>query len=204
MWKIYIQSTKFLRSLDSQTPWEKPSFWDEEIALFSWFCFRGSFWYFFSICVIVVLLLSCVQLFATSWTAACQASLSFTICWSLLKLMSIEFVMSSKHLVLCRPFLFLPSTFPSMKAFCNELALCIRWPRCWNFSFIISPSNEYSGLISFKINWFDLLAVQGSLNCIVFNSATVVNRIKLAFNIKIFYKIHNEGKSSKNELSTYF
>ena len=106
--------------------------------------------------------LSHVQLFETPWTAARQASLSITS-WSLLKLMSIESVMPSNHLILCRPLLFPPSIFPSIKVFSNESVLRIRWPKYWNFSFSISPSNEYSGLISFKIDWFDFLAVQGIL-----------------------------------------
>ena len=110
--------------------------------------------------MVVVQLLSCVQLFTPSWTAARQASLSFTISQSLLKLMSIESVMPSNHLNLRHPLLLLPSVFPSIRVFSNESALCIRWPKYWNFSFIISPSNEYSGLISFRIDWYDLLAVQ--------------------------------------------
>ena len=111
----------------------------------------------------VAQLLSNVQLFATPWTAACQASLSFTISQSFLKLMSIESVMSSNHLILCRPLFLLPSILPSIRLFSNELALCIRWPKYWSFSFSISPSNKYSGLISFRIDWFDLLTVQGTL-----------------------------------------
>ena len=100
--------------------------------------------------------LSRVQLFATPLTAACQASLSITNPRSLLKLMSIESVMTSSHLILYYPLLFLPSIFPSIRGFSNESVLCIRWPKYWSFSFSISPSNEYSGLISFKIDWFDL------------------------------------------------
>jgi len=100
------------------------------------------------------------------WTAACQASLSFTISWSLLKLMSIESLMQFNHLILSRPILLLPSIFPSIRVFSSELVLRIRWPRYWNFSFNISPSNEYSGLISFKIDWFDL-AVQGTLKSLL-------------------------------------
>ena len=106
--------------------------------------------------------LSCVQLFATPWTAALQASLFFTTSWSLLKLMSIESVMPSNHLILCHPLL-LSSVFSSIRVFSNELALCITQPKYWNFSFNISPSNEYSGLISFRIDWFELLAAQGTL-----------------------------------------
>ena len=98
----------------------------------------------------------------TPWTAAWQASLFFTISWSLLKLMSVELVMPSNHLILCCPLL-LPSVFPSIRVFSNESVLRIRWSNYWNFSFSISPSTEYSGLISFRIGWFDLLAVQGVL-----------------------------------------
>ena len=102
-------------------------------------------------------------LFATPWTAACQASLFFTLFWSLLKVTSIESVMPSNHLILCHPLLLLPSIFPSLRVFSNELALCIRWPKYWRFSFSISPSSEYLGLISFRIDLFDLLAVQETL-----------------------------------------
>ena len=110
---------------------------------------------------VAILSLNRVQLYATSWTAACQASLSFTISQSLLKLMSIESVLPSNHLILCHPLLFLPSIFPSIRVFSDESALLIRWPKYWSFS--ISPSNEYSGLISFRMDWFDLLAVHRTL-----------------------------------------
>ena len=112
---------------------------------------------------VVVQLLSRVCLFATPWTAAPQSALSFTISRSLPQLTSIESVMPSNHLILCRPLLLLPSIFPSIRVFSNESALRITWPKYWSFSFSISPSNEYSGLISFRIDWFDLLAVQGTL-----------------------------------------
>ena len=114
-----------------------------------------------------VQLLSCVWLFATPWTAACQASLSITNSQSLLKLVCIKSVMPSNHLILCCPLLFLPSIFPSIMVFCNESVLHIRWPKNWSFSFSISPSNEYSGLISFRIDWLDLLAVQGTLKSLL-------------------------------------
>ena len=110
-----------------------------------------------------VQLLSHVQLFVTPWTVAQQASLSITNSWSLLKPMSIESVMPSNRLILCHPLLLLPSIFPSIRVFSNESVLHIRWPKYWSFSFSISPSSEYSGLISFRIDWFDLLAVQGTL-----------------------------------------
>ena len=101
------------------------------------------------------------------WTAAHQASLSITILWSLLKLMSIELVMPSNYLILCHSLLLLPSTFPTIRVFSNELPLRIRWPKYWSFSFSLSPSNEYSGLISFRIDWLDLLAVQGTFKSLL-------------------------------------
>jgi len=113
-----------------------------------------------------VRLLSHVQPFVTPWTEARQASLSITNSRSLLKPMSIESVMPSNHLILCHPLL-LPSVFPSIRVFSNESVLHIRWPKYWSFSFSISPSNEYSGLISFRMDWFDLLAVQGTLKTLV-------------------------------------
>ena len=119
--------------------------------------------------IVVIHLLSCVRLFATPWTAACQASLPFTLSQSLLKLMSIESVMPSNHLILCRLLLLLPSIFPSIRVFSNESALHIRWPKYWSFSFSISPSNEHSGLVSFRMDRFplDLLAVQGTLKSLL-------------------------------------
>ena len=127
----------------------------------------------------VVYLLSYVWFFMTPQVVACQASLPFTISWILLKLMSIESVMPSNHLILCHPLLFLPSIFPSIRVFSNESVLRIRWPNYWTFSFCISPSNEHSGLISFRTDRFDLLAVQGILKSLLqhhsfqsFNSLT--------------------------------
>ena len=110
----------------------------------------------------LIQLLSHVQLFATQWTAAYQASLSMTNFQSLLKLVSMELVMPSNHLTLCYPLLFLPSILPSIRVFPNKSVLHIRWPKDWSFSFSISPSNEHSGLNSFRMNWLDLLAVQGT------------------------------------------
>ena len=107
--------------------------------------------------------LSCVWLFVTPWTAAHQATLSITNSWSLLKLMSIESVMPSSHLILCQPLLLPPSILPSIRVFSNESVLCIRWPEYWSFSFNISPPNEHSGLISLRMDWLDLPAVQGTL-----------------------------------------
>ena len=108
-----------------------------------------------------------VCLFATPWNAARQASLSITNSRSLLKLSSIELVMPCNHLILCHPLLLLPSIFPSIRVFPNKSLLRIRWPKYWSFSFSISPSNEYSGLISFRIDWFDLLAIQGTLKSLL-------------------------------------
>ena len=112
-------------------------------------------------------LLSCVQLFAIPWIAACQALLFITNSRSLLKLMSIKSVMPSNQLILCGPLLLLPLIFPSIRGFSNELALCIRWPKYWSFSFNISSSNEHPGLISFRMDWLDLFAVQGTLKSLL-------------------------------------
>ena len=117
--------------------------------------------------VVAVQSLSLVQLLATPWTAACQASLSITNSQSLPKLMSIESMMPSNHLILCRPLLLPPSIFPSIRVFSNESDLHIRWPKYWNFSFNISPSSEHSGLISFRMGWLNLLAVQGTLKSLL-------------------------------------
>ena len=111
--------------------------------------------------------LSRVRLFATPWIAACQASLSITNSWSLPKLMSIESVMPSNHLILCHSLLLLPSIFPNIRVFSSESALCIRWPKCWSFSFNISPSNEHPGRISLRMDWLDLLAVQRTLKSLL-------------------------------------
>ena len=113
-----------------------------------------------------------VPIFATPWAAACQASLSITNCQSLPKPMSIESVMPSNHLILCCPLLHLPSIFPSIRVFSNQSVLRIRWPKYWSFSFSNSPSNEYSGLISFRIDWLDLLAVQGILKSLLLSASS--------------------------------
>ena len=125
-----------------------------------------------------VQLLSCVRLFATLQTAACQTSLSITNSWSLLRIMAIESVMPSNHLILCCPLLILPSMFPSIRVFSNESVLHIRLPKCWSFSFSISPFNEYSGLVSFRIDWFDLLEVQETSPTPQFKS---INSLALTF-----------------------
>ena len=118
-------------------------------------------------CVVVVKSLSCVWFFATLWTATSQASLSFAISRSLLKLMSIESIIPSNHLILCRPLLLLLLIFPSIWVFSNESAFHTRWTKYWSFGFSISPSNEYSRLISFRLYWFDLLAIQGTLKSLL-------------------------------------
>ena len=115
----------------------------------------------------IVQSLSRVQLFAIPWTTACQASLFFAISRSLLEFMTIESVMQSNYLILCCPLFFLPLIFPSIRVFSNDSDLRIRWAKYWSFSFSISPSNEYSGLISFRIDWFDFLVVQGTLKCLL-------------------------------------
>ena len=122
-------------------------------------------WQHYLYCV-VVQPLSPVWFFVTQWTAACQASLSFTISQSLLKLMFVELVMPSNHLILCHPLLLLPSFFPITRVFFQWVGSWLKWPKYWHFSFSISPPNEYSGLISFKIDWFDL-AVQGTLKSLL-------------------------------------
>ena len=145
----------------------------------------------------VVQLLSRVRLFATPWTAARQASLSFTISRSLLKLMSVELVMPSNHLILCHPLLLLPSIFPRIRVFSNELALCIRWQKYWSFSFSISPSNEYSGLISFRMDWLDLLAVQGTLKSLLqhHSSKASVLQCSAFFIVQLSHPYMTTGKT---------
>ena len=141
-------------------------------------------------------LMSLVQLFMTPWTATHQASISITNSWSILKLMPIESVMPSNHLILCHPLLLLPSIFPSIRGFSNESVLCIRWPKYWSFSFSISPSNEYSGLISFRM---DLLAVpvQGTLKSLLqhHNSKASVLRHSSFFMVQLSHPFMTTGKT---------
>ena len=131
------------------------------------------------------------------WTAACQASLSIINSRSLLRLMSIESVMPSNHLILCCPLLLLPPIFLSIRVFSNESVLCIRWPNYWSFSFSISPSNEYSGLISFRINCFDLLVVQGTLKSLLqhHSSKTSVLQHSAFFMVQLSHPYMNTGKT---------
>ena len=147
--------------------------------------------------IVVVWLLSCIWLFVIPWTVACQASLSFTISWSLLKLMSVESVRPSNHLILCHPLLLLPSIFPSIRVFSNVLTLCIRWPKHWSFSFSISLSNEYSGLISFRIDWLDLLAVQGTLKSLLqhYSSKATILHHSAFFMVQLSHPYMTTGKT---------
>ena len=144
---------------------------------------------------VVVQSLSRLRLFATPWTAAHQASLSFTISQSLLRLMSIESVMPSNHLIFCCLLLLLPSIFPSIRVFSNESALRIRWPKYWSFS--ISLANKYSGLISFKIDWFDLLAVQGTLKSLLQNHSTKASILwhSAFFTVQLSHSYMTTGKT---------
>ena len=144
-----------------------------------------------------VQLLSLVRLFVTPWTAAHQASLSFTKPWSLLKLMFIELVMPSNHLIFCRPLLLLPSIFPSIRVFSNESTLHIRWPKYWNFSFIISPSSEYSELISFRKDWLDLLAVQGTLKSLIQHHSSKASTLHHSdfFTVQLFHPYVTTGET---------
>ena len=132
-----------------------------------------------------------------SWITACQAPLSSTVSWSLLKLMSIDSGMLSNHLILCHPFLFLPSIFPSLQVFSNELALCIRWPKYWSFSFCISSSNECSGLIFFRIDCFDFLAVQGTLRSLLQHHSSKASILWLSafFMVQLSHRNMTTGKT---------
>ena len=138
----------------------------------------------------------------TPHTATCQASLSFTISWSLLKLMCIESVMLSNHLILCLSLL-LPSIFPSIRVFSNKLVFHIRWPKCWSFSFSISPSNEYSGLVSFRIDWFDPLAVQRTLKSLQHNSKASILWCLAFFTIQLSHPYMTTGKNHSFDYTDY-
>ena len=145
--------------------------------------------------------LSHVQLFATPWTAARQASLSTTNSWSPPKPMSIESVMPSNHLILCCPLLLLPSIFPSIRVFSNESALRVRWPKYWSFSFNISPSNEHPGLISFRMDWLDLLVVQQTLKSLLQNhsSKASILRYSAFFIIQLSHSYVTTGKKHSHD-----
>ena len=147
--------------------------------------------------ILSVQLLSRVRLFATPWIAAHQTSLSITNSWSLPKLMSIELVMPSNRLILCRPLLFLPSIFPSIRVFSTESALRIRWPKYWSFSFSVSPSNEHPGLHSFSRDWFDLLAVQGTLKSLLqhYSSKASILQHSAFFIVRLSHPYMTTGKT---------
>ena len=147
--------------------------------------------------VVTVQSLSRVRLFETPWTAAHQASLSFTNSQSLLRLISIKLVMPSNHLILCRPLFLLPSIFPSIRVFSNESVLHIRWPKYWSFSFNISPSDEHPGLISFRMDWLDLLAVQGTLKSLLqhHSSKASILRCSAFFTVQLSHPYMTTGKT---------
>ena len=149
--------------------------------------------------------LSHVWFFVTPWAAAHQASLSITNSPSLLKLMSIELVMPSTHLILCHPLLLLPSIFPSIRGCCNELTICIRWPDYWNFSFCINSSNEYSELISFRVDWLDLLAVQGTLKSLLqhHSSKASILRRSAFFTVQLSHPYMTIGKTTAWTIQTF-
>ena len=150
--------------------------------------------------LLLLLLFSCSVMSdsATPWTATLQGSLSFTISWSLLKLMSIESVMPSNYFILCRPFILLHTLIPSIRVFSSELTLHIRWPKYWSFSFSISPSNEYSELISFRIDWLNLLAIQGALKSLLqhYSSKASILRHSASFVIQLSPTIHDYWKKT--------
>ena len=162
-------------------------------------CFIGRVYF------LLVQSLSRVRLFASPWTAARQASLSITNAWSMLKLMSTESVMPSNHLILCHPFLLLPSIFPSIRVFSNESALHIRWPKFWNFSFSISPSNEHPGLICFRMDWLDLLAVQGTLKSLLqhHSSKAPILRCSAFFVVQLSHPYMTIGETIALSLCTF-
>ena len=153
----------------------------------------------------VVQSLSCVWFFVTLWTSAHQASLSFTISQSLLKLMSVELVMPSNHLILSHPLLLLPSIFLSIMVFSSESALHIRWPKYWSFSFSISPSNEYSGLLSFRMDWLDLLAVQGTLKSLLQHHSSKASILRCAdfFIVQLSHSYMTTGKTIALAMQTF-
>ena len=167
----------------------------KEVGLY--FTTTEIYWIILSKVVTTVHFFSHVQLFSTPWITAHQASLSITNSQSLLKLMSTESVISPNQLILCHPLLLLPSLFPSVRVFSNELVLHIRWPKYWSFSFSIRPSNEYSGLISLRMDWFDLLAVQGILKSLLqhYSSKTSILRHSAFFMVQLPHPYMTAGKT---------
>ena len=165
--------------------------------------YDSSFYNFLS--EVSVQLLNCVQLFSTSWTAACQASLSITISRNWLKLMSIKSVMPSNHLILCHPLLLPPSIFPSVRVFSSESVLCVQWPKYCSFSFSISPSNEHPGLIFFRMDWLDLLAVQGTLKSLLQHHSSKASLLRCSafFIVQLSHPYMTTGKTIAGILLTF-
>ena len=205
-WRGYINTSWELIYINkvSKNEASKPKIWNLALLCCNNWCLKGwkvhgipwsGKWVLLKISSVQSL--SCVWLFATSRTAACQASLSITNSWPLLKLMSIESVMPSNHLILCLPLLLPPSIFPSIRVFSSESVLRIRWPKHWSFSFSISPSNEYSGLISFRMDWVDLLAVQGTLKSLLqhHNSKVPILQCSAFFLVQLSYPYLTTGKT---------
>ena len=176
--------------------------WCYKVCLIRDFPLSSTSW---SISLVVVQLFNAVRLFATPWTTARQASLFFTVSWSLLKLTPIESVMPSNHLVLCRPLLLLPSVFPSIRDFSNEWAFRIGWPKYWSFSFSISPSSEYSGLISLRIDWYHLLAVQETLKSLLQHHSSKASFLwhSAFFMVQLSYPYMTTGKPVALTLWTF-
>ena len=160
----------------------------------------------YSVVILVLCSRSVVSDSATPWTAARQASLSFTISQNLFKLMSIKSVMPSNHLILCHPLLLLPSVFPSIGVLSNQLALCIRWPKYWSFSFGISPFKEYSELISFRIDWLDLRAVQGTLKSLLqhHSSKVLILQRSVFYIVQLSHPYMTAGKTIALTIQTLF
>ena len=166
-------------------------------AVWIWMLVGTILWFMCYCCpLVVVQLLSHMWLLVTLWTAACQASLSFTTSWTLHRLMSIKLVMSSNHLLLYHPIFLLPSIFPSIMLFSDELVLYIRWPKYWSISFSTSPSNEQSGLISFRIDWFNLLAVQVTLKSLLQNHSLKASILQCSvfFMVQLSHPYMTSGK----------
>ena len=179
-WISYLETFEWLVEpwTESKREIEKPPVWKENLL----FLFSRSF----------------MSGLATRWTAACHASLSFSISWSLLKPMSIVLVIPYHHLILCRPLILLPSIFHNIRIFSNESALRIRWPKDWSFSFSVSPSNEHYGLISFRIDWLDLFAVQGTLKSLLqhYSSKTSILRCSAFFMVQLLHPYMTTGKAT--------
>ena len=192
--RYYITKPSTCKESPSIASWAEPVVWGWQVPT-EWSNGWTRHW---EASAAVVHSLSLVQLFETPYTAACQVSPSFTSSQSLLKFVFIESMMLSNHLILCHPLLLLPSIFPSTRVFSNESALHIRWSKYWSFSFSISPSNEYSGLISFRIDWFGLLAVQGTLKRLLrdHNSNLLLAILIPACDLRGFFSTQSQSSSN--------